>query len=123
MPEHLAVLGAVRLGNHVRDLHFDHQHGREDAHIHLLADADRNRPAVLDTGLLEGVFAERLNDKGEIRILAHGLDLLLILVDRDDLLTGLGQSPDQRGTEAAQADHTERCREILLFHSGYLILS
>ena len=53
--EHLAVHLAGGLGDDVGHPQLDHQHGGEDAHVDLLADADGHRAAVLHAVLLEAV--------------------------------------------------------------------
>ena len=50
--EHLAVHLAGGFGNDLGHAQFDDQHRGQDADVHLLADAHRNRAAVLHAGLL-----------------------------------------------------------------------
>ena len=106
------------LGDDVGHAQLDDQHGGQDAHVHLLTDADGDGAAVLDAGFLEGGLAEVVHHKGIVGKFPHLADPLLVFVDGDDFLARLGQRLDQRGAEAPQADHAVHGGEIvLLFHN------
>ena len=98
---------AVRFGNNVGHVHLEHRHRRQDADVHLLADADGDGLTVLEAGLLQVFLVERLNDQGKVGILAHGLDLLLVLVHGDDFFARLGEGLDQRRAKASKTDYAK----------------
>ena len=85
----------------MRHAQFCDEHRRQDADVDLLANADRDRAAVLHTGFFQRYFVQFLNDEGVIGVTAHGLDLRLVLIDGDDLFAGGGQCFHQRRAEPA----------------------
>ena len=114
--EHLAVHLAGGFGNDLGHAQFDDQHRGQDADVHLLADAHRNRAAVLHAGLFDGVLAQIIHHKRVVGIAAHGLDLLLVFINGDDLFARFGQRLHQCRAEPSQADHAVNVGFQLFFH-------
>ena len=112
---------AGRLGDDVGHTQLDDQHGGQDAHVHLLTDADGDGVAVLDARFFEGGLAEVVHRKGVVGIAAHLADFFLTLVDGDDFFARTRQGLDQRGAEPAQADDAvKRGGFVLLLHTLHL---
>ena len=103
----------------------DHIQSGQNAHVPLVADAHDHLIAILDSRLLQRLLLEISHHVGVLRIAAHPPDLLLILIQHQNFLSGFRQGAGQGAAKPSHPDNSVG-RGVLLSlfskHNKYLPL-